>query len=207
MVERNLTKAEKTAVDAAKAMIKIFDFSESVLEALSRAVTEASGLKVGKYDLVKLSTQDARVIRRYTKSQSHGESRVQRYIYTLYSSPSSKKKLLPFILISLVNKDGLPPGIVFGIVEKIQGEEKTDNDFIGYFLLWINEQLKDIREHEGRKKLGWEIEHELSGKADMKKLRARVSFEECGLFDITSEEMLSERAMTISNWFKERLQL
>ena len=119
--------------------------------------------------------------------------------------PSAKKAVET---IHLKYKQELISGLDFiQKVEKIQGEEKTDNDFIGYFLLWLNEQLKDIREHEGRKKLGWEIEHELSGKADMKKLRARVSFEECGLFDITSEEMLSERAMTISNWFKERLQL
>ena len=205
----DLNKAEQTAVDAAKAMIKVFDFAASVLEELSKAVAEATDLKLGQYDAVRLSTQDARVIRRYTKSRSYGEARVQRYLYSLFSIPPDLFKTPedqhPFLLVSLVNVESRPPSLIYGIVKKIEGNEKTDKDFVDFFLLWLNEELNAICQQAERREYGWELEHQLSGRADANKLRARVSFQAMRLFDISSEEQLSERATAVAKWFTDLL--
>lgn len=208
-MESNLEKAEQTAVDAAKAMIKVFDFASSVLEEISKSITEISDLKVGQYDLVRLSTQDARLIRRHTKSRSYGEARVQRYIYTLLSIPGdvvrSPKDRHPFVLVSLANAEGRPPSICYGIVRKMEGQEKTDKDYLDCFLLWINEKLNEICRLAEKKEHGWEIEEEITGKTEASRLRAHIQFQQTKLFDIINEELLSERASMIANWFIDRL--
>ena len=48
---------------------------------------------------------------------------------------------------------------------------------------------------------GFEIQHELSGKADANKLEAKVLFQVTKLFDISGEEDLSVRATEIGKWF------
>ena len=208
-METNLEKAERTAVDAARAMIKTFDFASSVLEETSKSVAETSGLKVGKYDLFRLSTQDARLIRRYTKSRSYGEARVQRYMYSLFSIPSdmveSSRDIHPFILISLVNVEARAPSICYGIMRKIQGHDQNHQGFLDCFFLWINEKLTEICRLAEEKEYGWEIEQEITGKTETSRLRAHVQFQQARLFDITSEEFLSERASMIANWFINRL--
>jgi hypothetical protein len=206
-----LEQAEQTALDAANAIIKLLDFSSSVLEELSKAVADVSGLKFAQYNIARLNMQDARVIRRYTKSRSLGEVRVHRYIYTLYSMPSEKtystRDLYPFLLISLLNKEERPPEVVYGTIQKIAGEEKSDKDFIEYFLLWLNEQLGQIYGLGEKKEYGWEVTQEISGRADANKIKAKVSFQVTKLLDITSDELLSERASTIAKWFIDRLGL
>ena len=52
-MDTDLEKANRTAVDAAKAMIKIFDFAASVLEELAETVAGESSLKLGRYDAVR----------------------------------------------------------------------------------------------------------------------------------------------------------
>ena len=111
----------------------------------------------------------------------------------------------PFLLVSLVNIEKRPPGIVYGIIEKIKGHEKTDKDFVDFFLLWLNEHLKTICSQTEKKDYGWVLNHKLSGKADANKLTARVLFHVTRLFDITTEEDLSERAATIGEWFTDLL--
>jgi len=207
-MQSDLEKAEQTAVDAAKAMIKVFDFAISVLEELSKAVADASGLKLGRYDQVRLSMQDARVIRRYTKSRSYGEARVQRYIFSLFSIPIDSMKTAisryPFLLVSLVNAEKRPPSIIYGVIDKIAGKEKTDKDFVEFFLFWLNEELETICSQAKRRVYGWEIQHELSGRADANRLEAKALFQVTKLFDISGEEALSERATEIGKWFADQ---
>ena len=69
-MDTDLEKANRTAVDAAKAMIKIFDFAASVLEELAETVAGESSLKLGRYDAVRYAMQDARIIQRYTGRHS-----------------------------------------------------------------------------------------------------------------------------------------
>ena len=206
-----LEQAEQTAVDAANAIMKLLDFASSVLEELAKAVADVSGLRFAKDNIARLNMQDARVIRRYTKPRSLGEVRIHRYIYTVYSIPSeqsySTKDLHPFLLISLVNREERPPEVIYGIVQKIEGEEKSDRDFIEYFLLWLNEQLSRICVLAEKREYGWEVTQEISGRADANKIKARVSFQVTKLLDITSDELLSERASAIAKWFKDRLGL
>ena len=206
-MDSHLEKANRTAVDAGKAMIKLFDFAASVLEELSKGVEDSSGLKVGRYDRVRLSTQEARVIQRYTNSRNKGDSRVQRYVYSLFSPVErSEDPCFPFLLVSLVNVEGRPPCIVYGIVQKVEGRARTDREYCEYFLLWVNERINEICCPDHKKDYGWEARHELAGSAGDKRLTARVSLQTTGLFDIT-EETLSERAKTISQWFNDRLGL
>ena len=156
-----------------------------------------------------VSTQDARVIRRYTKSRSYGEARVQRYLYSLFSIPpdlfNTPEDQHPFLLVSLVNVECRPPSLIYGIVKKIEGNEKTDKDFVEFFLLWLNEELNAICQQGERREYGWEVENQLSGRADVNKLRASVSFQFTKLFDISSEEQLSERATAVAKWFTDWL--
>lgn len=204
----DLQKANLTAVDAGKAMIRIFDFAASVLEELSRGVEDSSGLKVGRYDRVRLSTQEARVIQRYTNSRNKGDSRVQRYVYSLFSPVERSEDHLrfPFLLISLVNAEGRPPGIVYGIVQKIEGKARTNREYCEYFLLWVNERLNEICCPDHGVDYGWQVRHELAGSAGDKRLIARVSLQTTNVFDI-NEDNLSERAKTIAQWFNDRLGL
>ena len=71
-MDTDLEKANRTAVDAAKAMIKIFDFAASVLEELAKTVAEESNLKLGRYDVLRYAMQDTRIIQRYTGRHSRG---------------------------------------------------------------------------------------------------------------------------------------
>ncbi|MBW1668484.1 MAG: hypothetical protein JRJ66_10610 [Deltaproteobacteria bacterium] len=208
-MENDLEKAERTAVDAAKAVVKTFDFAYSILGEISKSIAETSSLKVGQHNFVRLSTQDARLIRRHTKSRSYGESRIQRYLYSLLSvtgeTAKSPKDRHPFILVSLANTEGRPPSICYGIIRKLEGQEKSDKDYLDCFLLWINEKLKEICGSAKKAEHGWEIEEEITGKTEASKLRAHIQFQQTKLFDITNEELLSERATMITNWFLERL--
>jgi hypothetical protein len=207
----DLKKAEQTAVDAAKVVIKVFDFATSILEELSKAIADSSELKLGKYDQTRLGIQDARVIKRYTKSRSYGETRFQRYIYSLFSIPHepaiSPINRYPFLLVSLVNVESRPPGIVYGLIKKIEGQEKTEKDFLEFFLLWLSEELNKICSQAKKREHTWEIERELPGRAEANRLKAQVSFQKSRLFDISSEEYLSERATNIGNWFEKMLNL
>ena len=204
-----LLKSEETAVAAARAMIKTFDFAYSILEELSKTIAETTELRINQSDICRLSTQDARLIRRHTRSRSYGEARIQRYLYSLFSIPDSHMRpngnSYPFVLISLANKEGRAPHICFGILTKLQGEEKTDKDFLECFLLWINEEFDEICRSANKKDYGWETEGEITGKTEMSKLRARIQFQNSRLFDIGNEEQLTERANMLANWFTERL--
>lgn len=204
-----LEKAERTAVDGAKAVIKTFDFAYSILEEVSKSIVETSDHKAGQYDVCRLSTQDAKLIRRHTKSRSYGEARIQRYLYTLFSIPEEDKKSPkerhPFLLASLVNKEGRPPYLCFGIIRRTEGKEKTERDYLECFLLWNNEELDEICRSAEKSEYGWQIEEEITGNTDASKLRAHIQFQQARLFDISDEEQLTERAIMMANWFTERL--
>ena len=208
----DLERAKQTAVNAAKAVIKIYDFAASVLEELAKAVDEESELKLGRYPLYN-ALMDARVIRRHTKSRSLGESKLCRYIFSRFSLPQSSGSELdrgplcvPFILVSLVNKEHRPPEIVYGVIEKIEGKE-DDRVFCQYFLLWLNECLNEICGLALQRDYGWQVkEAEVSGRAEASRLRANVSFQRMPLLDI-NEDNLPDRARTIAEWFKSWLSL
>jgi hypothetical protein len=209
-MDADLEKANRTAVDAAKAMIKIFDFAASVLKELAETVEEESSLELGRYDAVRYAIQDARIIQRYARRHSRGESQVRRYLYSLFSIPDELTATATgtphkaFLLVSLVNQEERFPEIVYGILEQIKGIEKTEKDFCEFFLLWLNEQLDQICKSGTQTDHGWEIEGQVSGRAEANKLKARLAFQRTTLFDI-SEENLPERAEMIVKWFNDRL--
>lgn len=210
-METDLQKAERTAVDAARAIVKIFDFAYSVLEPISKSVAENSGLKGAHQDYVRLSIQDARLIRRLIKSRSYGETRLQRYLYSSFSIPSdtpkSQKEDTPFILVSLVNSEERPPSICYGIIGKIEGREKRDRDYLDCFLLWINEKLNEACGSAEKREYGWELQTEITGKTEASRLKAHIQFQQTKLFDIVNEDILTERALMIANWFNDRLEV
>jgi len=199
-MEQNIEKAENTAINAAKAYIKLLDFAASVISALAQSVELNTDLKIKEQPL-RYSGQSANYIKRYTKSKSLGELQIRRYIYTLFEAIKKKgSDFIPFLLISLVNNESRPPNIVFGLLKKIEGEEKTIKDFCEFYLLWINEQFNEIKENHGNTIR----EHELSGSAEYRKLKAFVVFGEERLLDI-SQHNLKEKAEKITNWFKEEM--
>lgn len=134
-----IDRAEETAVHAAQAMIRVVNFGDSVLEALTKAVAEVPESPLRPGSRVRLSTQDARLIGRYATPANLGETRIQRYLYSLFSltagSAPQSKNIYPFLLVSLVNAEGRPPLLVYGLIEKLEGREEKAKYFCEYFLL------------------------------------------------------------------------
>jgi len=125
----------------------------------------------------------------------------------LFSVPEGveqAKDIHPFLLVSLANVEGRPPGIIFGLIHKLAGQEKDDRKFAEIFLLWLNERLEEICRSASHKEYGWELEQELVGTTEVSRLKAQVSFHKDRLFDITDEN-LAERGRVIADWFKDRL--
>ena len=128
---------------------------------------------------------------------------MRRYLYSLFSIPDELMATATgtlhkaFLLVSLVNQEERFPEIVYGILEQIEGTEKTEKEFCEFFLLWLNEQLDQICKSSGTQTdHGWETEGQVSGRAEANRLKARLTFQRTTLFDI-SEENLPERAEMI----------
>ena len=138
---------------------------------------------------------------------------MRRYLYSLFSIPDELTATATgtphkaFLLVSLVNQEERFPQIVYGILEQSEGIiEKTEKEFCEFFLLWLNEQLDQVCKSGTQTDHGWEIEGQVSGRAEANRLKARLTFQRTTLFDI-SEENLPERAEMIVKWFSDRLAL
>ena len=208
----DLEEAEKTAIDAAEAILKVFDFAIPVLRELSRLVADNTSLSLHEYDQVHHSLMDEAVVTRFIKSHS----RIHRFVYSLFlldkkdgHAGKAKSESVPFILVSLINsEDRRPPCIVYGVLKRLsKAESMTDKNFAGFFMFWLNENLNKISLPENMKGDGWELKHELKGNVGKEKLQALVSFQvKKHLFDIT-EDNLGEQAEIIAGWFGKHLNL
>lgn len=205
----DLQRAEQTAVNAADAMVRILDYAVSVLDELLRAVAKVSGLRLARSDAVRFSNRDPLVIRRYVEDAGPGASKVQRFAFGLFTVPfqlakSTKSQAMPFMMISLVNREGRPPSLLYGLIKDREGRVRTEEQFGEYVLLKLNEDLDALREGSKRKKHGWTLRVDAPGRADTNRLKATVDFDEMPLFD-TDESNLGERAEEVGRWLRERL--
>lgn len=207
----DLQRAERTAVNAADAMVRILDYAVSVLDELLRAVAKVSGLRLARSDAVRFSNRDPLVIQRYVEDAGPGASRVQRFAFGLFTVPfqfagpnKAKSKAMPFMMISIVNREGRPPSLLYGLIKDREGRVRTEEQFGEYVLFRLNEDLDTLREGAKRKKHGWTLRVDAPGRADANRLEATVEFDEMPLFD-TDESNLGERAEEIGRWLRERL--
>lgn len=192
-------KAEETAVNAVKAIIKIYDFTASVLVELARNIRDLTGFKIGRYNYLRHPKQDQRVLKRYLKNpQSFGEIWVKRYFSTLFSLDTDK---FPFLLASLINSEMRPPALIYGVLQKLDGQ---DTYFCDYYFLWLNERLDEICKPTNRKEYGFDIEETLSASSEQNKLKAHISFQITPLLDI-NDKNLPEHVTNIVEWFKKRI--
>ena len=208
-----LKKAEKTAVDAGQAMVKLVDFSASVMIELGKSVASGVGMRLTRSSVIRYSLSDPFIVHRFTQGKGMGDVMIQRYIFASFVLPftlarkAGGGRLLPFMMASLVNDEKRPPRIIYGALLDIQGRERSTDLLVEMYMLWLNEGLDAIKKKCSKEPAGgWSITHELPARAESEILSAFVKFDEMPLLDI-DRTSLPARASIIVNWFTRVLSL
>lgn len=207
-MSKGLKKAEQTSVNAAKAMVRLLDFSVDVLRELSKTLAASNSYRMVRTDAVRSQTNDFHVLARYTPTNKPGDLWLKRYLFAPFIIPHAQIKeagggrMYPFIHISVFNGEDRAPSIVYGFLRDADGRERHQETFLENYLMWLNEGLTAIKKQAKNWKYGYTIHKQLPARAEANKLVAQVVFNEMPLLDITGDN-LAERADKIAKWFAE----